>query len=151
MNNHCTLNLQGLQISGFPPREGLVVGFTALGLSSKEIAKELSCTPRNIENLREAAKNRTHSHNTPHLISQAFKNGHLRFLSLVLCSWLGSGLQPVLVQQLQISSIDDDTRKTSRQSRSARSRSRANLRLQDGLTWDPDLGLFSELAERGQA
>jgi|GEM_PF-3216110 len=141
MNKPQPIQLQNLLITGFPPREGLVVGYTALGLCSKRIAREINCTPRNVENLRESAKGRLHAHNTPHLISKAFQSGFLRFLSLMLITWLGTGLQPVLAEHFAIDS-DEHLRRQGRSSRN-RGRSRTQGRRNEFvLLWDPDLGRF---------
>lgn len=141
MSAHQPVKLQNLLITGFTPREALVVGHTCLGKSSKEIAKEIHCSPRNVENLRDAAKSRVQALNTPHLISEAFRHGMLRFLSVVLTFWLGSGLQPIVTQQLQLSVNDDQIRRTSRQSGRG-GRHRLQLIGQDGLQWDADIGDF---------
>ncbi len=145
MNNPQTVRLNDLAISGFPPREALVVGFTALGLSSKEIARQIDCSPRNVEALRDAAKNRVHATNTPHLISTAFRCGMLRFMSLVLTTWLGTGLQPIVTDHIQSSINDDQMRRSCR----AKGRGRTLLLPSDGLHWDCDIMDFLPTQQEG--
>lgn len=117
--------IESISVTGLPQREGAVLCYTALGLSSKHIARKLDCSARNVENLRDSAKNRLQATNTPNLIAIAFQKGILRFLSLFLVIFgISSTLTPPL------SAIDDDP--LARRLRSHRTR-RGSRRITRGL------------------
>lgn len=125
MATTCNQQIDSISVTGLPEREGAVLCYTALGLSSKLIAKKLECSPRNVENLRESAKNRLHAQNTPNLVAIAFQKGILRFLSLFLVIF---GISTTLVPPA--SAIDDDP--LARRLRSPRTR-RGSRRITRGM------------------
>ncbi|MAO41158.1 MAG: hypothetical protein CMK70_13455 [Pseudohongiella sp.] len=126
MQNICEQKVESIAVRGVPAREGAVLGYTALGLSSKAIARKLSCSPRNVENLRDSAKSRLHASNTPNLIAIAFQKGILRFMSIALVVLgAGTGLVP------QPAQADDDP--TLRRIRTHRMR-RGSRRIRHGYT-----------------
>lgn len=73
-----------LTVNGLPPREGLALRCIALGLTAKQAAKEMHCSPRNVEALTSNAVHRLHAKNRTHAVAQAFKMGHLKYIPVFL-------------------------------------------------------------------
>jgi DNA-binding CsgD family transcriptional regulator len=63
--------------SNLTEREVQVLRLTALGLSAKEIAKELSIAPRTVERHIDHIRLKTRTRNRSHMVAFAISNGYV--------------------------------------------------------------------------
>jgi len=116
--------MQAVTVIGLPPREGTALKLIAEGLTAKEAARAMKCSPRNIEALLTISMHRLSARNRANLVSSAFQRGILRSLAAVLIlSSFGAFLQAPAAQ-----ASDDDpmvrrvrSRPSGRQTRRVRS------------------------------
>lgn len=87
-----------------PSREGEALVYVAMGFTSKEAARSMNCSNRNIDQLILSAINRLKAVNRVHLITKAFQKEYLRFLCLALFLFLSP---------LQLIDIETDSAKNS--------------------------------------
>lgn len=68
-----------------PPREHQALQFIAMGFTSKEAAREMNCSPSNVEALISNAMQRFNARNRVNLVAEALRRGHLYLPILLLC------------------------------------------------------------------
>jgi len=73
-----------ITVIGLPPREGLALRFIAMGMTAKQAAREMHCSPRNVEALTSHAVTRLNAKNRPHAVARAFALGHLKYIPVFL-------------------------------------------------------------------
>jgi DNA-binding CsgD family transcriptional regulator len=123
--------LAGLEAVGLPPRESQALLLKAEGKSTKDIAKIMNCSTSNIVHRIENLFFKLRANSTPELITKAFKNNTLRFLSLLLALFIGIGAPGL---------TDENSKYTARAGR-VRPRSRTATRAKNGeLIWLPETG-----------
>jgi len=113
-----------MTVIGLPAREAQALSLVAQGMTTKRAAKDMNCSPRNVEALIEHSMRRLHANNRAHLVATAFQRGILRSLAAVLIlSSFGAFLQAPAAQ-----ASDDDpmvrrvrSRPSGRQTRRVRS------------------------------
>lgn len=71
------VTIEDLEVCNLPLREAEALGYTALGLSAKEIAREMNISQRSVEKKLEVAILRFGARNRCHLIVRAFEVGAL--------------------------------------------------------------------------
>lgn len=78
-----------LHVSGLAPRLSQVLLLRALGKSIREIAQLLGCSTANIKQAISTLFFKLDADSTPELITRAFQNGYLRFLSIFAALFIG--------------------------------------------------------------
>ena len=73
-----------LVVTGLPPRQAEALLHTANGMTRKEAAKRMNCSPQNVVMLLDAVRFKLHARTAPEAVANAFRAGVLRLLSLVL-------------------------------------------------------------------
>lgn len=79
-----TANETFIEVAGLPRRQGEVLLHTARGLTRKEAAKLMGCSPKNAEKLMDSVCYKLHARNSIQAVSIAFQRGILRTLALLL-------------------------------------------------------------------
>lgn len=70
--------------TGLPPRQAEALLLTAQGMSRKEAAKRMHCSPQNVVMLLDAVRHKLHARTAPEAVATAFQRGILRSLAAVL-------------------------------------------------------------------
>ncbi len=78
-----------LHVSGLAPRLSQVLLLRALGKSIGEIAQLLGCSTANIKQAINTLFFKLNADSSPELITRAFQNGYLRFLSIFAALFVG--------------------------------------------------------------
>lgn len=110
-----------LHVTGLPRRLSHVLLLRALGNSISECAQVLGCSAANIKQATTELFFKLNADSAPELITRAFQNGHLRFLSVFAALFIG----------LLCTAITDHHNATARISRAPRTQfSRTTARTQ---------------------
>jgi len=121
-----------LHVTGLPPRQSQVLLLRALGNSRSECAQLLGCSIANVSGIMRTLFFKLHADSSAELITRAFENEYLRFLSIffaIVFGFLGDNL----TDQNAIARVVRH-----RQSTQQRTRTSARNRNENGLYWSPD-------------
>lgn len=93
-----------LTVTGLPPREGQALELTAQGLTTKLAARQMHCSPRNVEALLHICMGRLGACNRTHLITRAVEQGFLRvgMLALIVSTLFSLAPTPAAADDDQI-------------------------------------------------
>lgn len=83
--------LEQLIADHLPKRQQEALLYHAQGLTDKQAAELMNCAPNTVKHLRKEIHYKCKSHSGAQLITKAFQNGYLRFLSLALTWSIGLG------------------------------------------------------------
>jgi DNA-binding CsgD family transcriptional regulator len=142
-----------LKVTGLPKRQAEALLLTASGMTRKEAARKMACSPANVVMLMDTVRFKLHAKTAAEAVSVAFQRGILRLMALVM---FVSAISPAFPTPAQADEQDRDPfmrrgRSTRRGVRRHRLRGRANdnqfdidfinsTGLQPVLVWDD--GLF---------
>jgi DNA-binding CsgD family transcriptional regulator len=93
-----------LTVTGLPAREGQALSLVAQGMTTKRAARDMHCSPRNVEALLENSMRRMDAKNRVHLVAIAFERGVLRATAFCLVVVMSAGMFPAPAAQAS----DDD-------------------------------------------
>lgn len=83
-----------ISVNGLPEREGLALRLIAMGMTAKQAAREMNCSPRNVEALTSHAMERLDAKNRVHLVTTAFQRGILKVCAMALLASISAGIVP---------------------------------------------------------
>lgn len=143
MNKHNILRtndgyaFNGLNVSGLAPRESQVLLLRAAGMSINACSEALNCGTQAIKSRMNSLFYKLQADNTPELITNAFKNGYLRFMVLLLAMHM-SAVSPFIESQRDLV-VRNQRNRTRCSQRIARS-GRANRLYSDPLNAQENVG-----------
>lgn len=73
-----------LTVTGLPEREGQALSLVAQGMTTKVAARDMHCSPRNVEALLENSMRRLDAKNRTHLVAIAFERGFIRAVAFLM-------------------------------------------------------------------
>ncbi len=121
-----------LHVTGLPRRLSHVLLLRALGNSISECAQVLGCSAANIKQATAELFFKLNADSSPELITRAFQNGHLRFLSFLVALFIGLFSTVTADHQNLIARISRTPRTQ------LRTRGTANARNNNGIYWLPE-------------
>ena len=76
--------MRQLTVTGLPKRQAEALLHTASGMSRKEAARKMGCSPQNVVMLMDSVRFKLHAKTAAEAVSNAFQRGILRALALVM-------------------------------------------------------------------
>jgi DNA-binding CsgD family transcriptional regulator len=86
--------MKQLTVTGLPKRQAEALLHTAHGMTRKEAARRMGCSPQNVVMLLDAVRFKLHARTAAEAVTNAFRAGVLRLMSFVLVAVLGAFASP---------------------------------------------------------
>jgi len=98
-------NMSQLTVKGLPPRQAEALLCTARGMTHKEAARAMGCSPQNVNMLMDSVRFKLHAKTAAEAVSKAWQSGIIRLMSWVLVVATVNALLPAPAAM----ATDDDT------------------------------------------